>query len=187
VNATVLAAVLLAERVSSLSYPGGAWSPYVVGAGIGVLTWITFAIAKRPLGASSAYAAVAGLLGRAVAPRHTAGLPYYADHPPKLGWSIVFVLATVVGGFLAAWSGDELTGRYLPPMWVERFGADSVALRTVFAFAGGALIAFGARLTGGCTSGHGISGTLQLAVSSWISVILFFVGGIAVAALLYRV
>lgn len=185
-TASALAPVLLAERVSSLAYPGGAWSPYLAGAGIGVLTWITFALAKRPLGASSAYAALAGLLGKAVAPRHTAKLPYYAENPPKWGWSIAFVLATVVGGFLAAWSGGELTGRYLPQMWVDRFGADSIGLRTIVAFAGGALIAFGARLTGGCTSGHGISGTLQLAVSSWISVVLFFVGGIAVAALLYR-
>ena len=45
---------------------------------------------------------------------------------------------------------------------------------------------YGARLAGGCTSGHGISGTLQLAVSSWIAVICFFVGGIVTALLLYR-
>lgn len=54
------------------------------------------------------------------------------------------------------------------------------------AFAGGVLMAFGARLAGGCTSGHGISGTLQLNVASWIAVICFFVGGAFVAALLFR-
>jgi uncharacterized membrane protein YedE/YeeE len=32
---------------------------------------------------------------------------------------------------------------------------------------------FGARLAQGCTSGHGISGSLQLAVSSWIFVVVF--------------
>jgi uncharacterized protein len=52
--------------------------------------------------------------------------------------------------------------------------------------AGGAIMAFGARMAGGCTSGHGISGTLQLAVGSWISVICFFIGGIAVAMMMYR-
>ena len=42
-------------------------------------------------------------------------------------------------------------------------------------------MAFGARFAGGCTSGHGISGTMQLNVGSWIAVICFFIGGIAVA------
>ena len=39
-------------------------------------------------------------------------------------------------------------------------------------------MAFGSRLAGGCTSGHGISGTMQLSVGSWIAVICFFAGGI---------
>jgi hypothetical protein len=36
---------------------------------------------------------------------------------------------------------------------------------------------FGARWAGGCTSGHGISGTLQLAVSGWLAVVAFFASG----------
>jgi uncharacterized membrane protein YedE/YeeE len=70
-------------------------------------------------------------------------------------------------------------------MWVERFG-DSLGLRLAFGFAGGFLLALGARITGGCTSGHGISGTLQLALSSWISLICFFIGGVITAFLMYR-
>lgn len=46
-------------------------------------------------------------------------------------------------------------------------------------------MAFGARLAGGCTSGHGISGTMQLALSSWIMVVALFVGGIATAHLMF--
>jgi hypothetical protein len=44
----------------------------------------------------------------------------------------------------------------------------------------------GARWAGGCTSGHGISGTLQLAVSSWLAVLCFFAGGVATAMILYQ-
>jgi uncharacterized membrane protein YedE/YeeE len=65
----------------------------------------------------------------------------------------------------------------------DRFG-DGLALRVMW-FAGGVLMAFGARLAGGCTSGHGISGTLQLNAGSWLTVIAMFVGGIATAMLLY--
>ena len=46
---------------------------------------------------------------------------------------------------------------------------------------------FGARWAGGCTSGHGISGMLQLAVSSWLAATSFFVGGIATAMLIFKV
>jgi uncharacterized membrane protein YedE/YeeE len=168
-------------------YPEAAWSPYLVGALIGVLTLLTLTFSKKPVGASSAYADLAGLAGRVVAPRHIASLPYYREHKPAVSWTLLFVVGAIAGAFFAAWSGGELTGRYLPELWLARFGDESYLLRTLAAFAGGALMAYGARMAGGCTSGHGISGTLQLAVSSWIAVICFFVGGIATAMLLYRI
>ena len=56
----------------------------------------------------------------------------------------------------------------------------------IAAFVGGIIILYGARLAGGCTSGHGISGTLQLAVSSWVFFISMFGTGIATAALMFR-
>ncbi|MFP4283825.1 MAG: YeeE/YedE thiosulfate transporter family protein, partial [Opitutales bacterium] len=62
----------------------------------------------------------------------------------------------------------------------------SLGLRSVVAFLGGMAMAFGARLAGGCTSGHGISGTLQLNLASWIALVCFFLGGMAVAFPLYR-
>ncbi|MFW6352923.1 MAG: YeeE/YedE thiosulfate transporter family protein [Verrucomicrobiota bacterium] len=169
-----------------LAYPGGAWSPYLAGGLIGVLAWFTMSLSSHAIGASSAYASVAGLAGRAIAPGKTCALPYYRDTPPRLNWSIVFVGAIIVGSALGAWSGDEWTGRWLPPIWEDRFGTGSLGLRSVVAFLGGMAMAFGARLAGGCTSGHGISGTLQLNLASWIALVCFFLGGMAVAFPLYR-
>jgi uncharacterized membrane protein YedE/YeeE len=40
-------------------------------------------------------------------------------------------------------------------------------------------------MAGGCTSGHGISGTLQLSVGSWLTVICMFIGGILTASVLF--
>lgn len=167
-------------------YPSPAWSPYLVGTLIGVLTMLTLTFSKKPVGASSAYADLSGMLGRLLAPGHIGSLDYYREHRPAVSWTLLFVAAAIVGAFLAAWSGGELTGVYLQSMWVRRFGDESFLLRTATALIGGALMAYGARLAGGCTSGHGISGTLQLAVGSWVAVICFFVGGIATAMLLYR-
>ncbi len=168
-----------------LRYSGPAWSPYVVGSLIGILSMLTFYFSNKPLGASTAYARVAGIVGLWVAPKHTRSLKYFKDNPPKVGWELMLVLAVVVGSFLAAWTGGELTGKFLPAMWQERFGSDSHLLRGAVAFAGGVLMAVGARMAGGCTSGHGISGTLQLSIGSWISAICFFIGGIVAAMLIY--
>lgn len=171
--------------VNALEYPGPAWSPYLVGAAIGVLCWLTFYFSDKPIGASSFYAQLAGFLGKLIAPRHTASLTYFKDKPPQVGWGFVFVVAIIVGGAIAALTGGEFANEWLPPLWEARFG-DSVALRAAIAFLGGMLMAFGARLAGGCTSGHGISGTLQLNLASWIAVICFFIGGVAVAIPLFK-
>jgi hypothetical protein len=166
---------------------GPAWSPYLAGALIGVLSMFTFYFSNKPLGASSAYARVAGLLGQVVARRHTDSLQFYAEKKePKIGWEVMLVTGIVIGAFLAAWTGGEVTARWLPPMWVERFGA-SIWLRLAAGFLGGGLMAFGARIAGGCTSGHGISGALQLSVGSWIALLGFFVGGVITAMLLFYV
>lgn len=162
-----------------------AWSPYQVGAGVGVLSWLTFYFSDKPIGASSFYANVAGMMGRTLAPVHTAKLKYFQENPPKLlKWENVFLLGAVVGAFLAATSGGDFSGRWLSPLWTERFG-DSMMLRLGVAFGGGALMGVGARMAGGCTSGHGISGTMQLALSSWITVVSLFVGGIITAMWLF--
>jgi len=172
--------------VNSKDYDGGAWSPYVVGAGIGVLSWLTFYFSDKPIGASSFYATLAGFIGKLIAKRHTESLDYFKTNPPRADWGLLFVAFTIVGGFLAAWTGGEIRNEWLHPMWVDRFG-DGIALRGVIGFAGGVLMAFGARLAGGCTSGHGISGTLQLNVGSWLTVICMFIAAIVTAMLLYTV
>jgi uncharacterized membrane protein YedE/YeeE len=171
--------------IDSTAYDGPAWSPYVVGAGIGILSWLSFYFADKAIGASSFYATLAGLIGKTVARRHTESLEYYRSNPPHLDWGFVFVTSTILGGFLSAWTGGEIRNEWLHPMWVDRFG-DSIALRAGIGFAGGVLMAVGSRLAGGCTSGHGISGTLQLNAGSWLAAAFMFVGGIATAMLLYR-
>jgi len=170
--------------VDARNYDGAAWSPYLVGAGIGVLSWLTFYFADRPIGASSFYATIAGFIGKLISPRHMESLKYFQKTPPRADYGFFFVVFTIVGGFIAAWTGGEFRNEWLHPMWLDRFG-DSLALRVGIGFAGGVLMAFGARLAGGCTSGHGISGTLQLNAGSWLAVVAMFIGGIATAMALF--
>lgn len=171
--------------VDATSYDGPAWSPYLVGGLIGLLSWFTFYFADKTIGASSFYATLAGYVGKLVARKHTESLDYYKSNPPAVDWGFLFVVFTIVGGFIAAWTGGEFRNEWLHPMWGDRFGADSMVLRGIVGFAGGLLMAFGARLAGGCTSGHGISGTLQLNAGSWLTVVCMFIAGIATAMFLY--
>lgn len=178
--------LFLATVPNALQYSAPAWSPYIAGGGIGLLTWLTFYFSKKPVGASSAYATVAGLIGKSIAPERTSKLKYFRDNPPRVDWELLFVLATIVGGLLAALHGREMSLLALPAMWRDHFGEHSLWLRGLTGLIGGVFMAFGARMAGGCTSGHGISGTAQLNVASWLALICFFIGGVAVANTLFR-
>ncbi|MDZ4836798.1 MAG: YeeE/YedE thiosulfate transporter family protein [Candidatus Melainabacteria bacterium] len=192
VTAFILSCAMLAVPVAAFAQSpdavmttGGTWSPYLVGALIGILSWCTFYFSEQKIGASSFYATVAGFIGKFIAPKHTMKLAYYEEKPPELNWEFVFVSATILGAVLAATTGGEFGLRGMPLMWTQRHGDESFVLYAAVSLLGGALMAFGARLAGGCTSGHGISGTLQLSVSSWITTVFIFVGGALFVRLLY--
>lgn len=167
-----------------MSATGGAWNPYLVGALIGLLSMATFYFSNKPLGVSTAYARLAGLLGYLISKPHTDSLKFYQDKTPKIEWEVMLTLGIVVGAFLAATTGGEFQVTVVPRLWEATFG-NSPALRLGVAFAGGIIMAFGARLAGGCTSGHGISGALQLSVGSWLALAAFFAGGVASAMVMY--
>ncbi len=111
---------------------------------------------------------------------------YYRKLTPTIGWDWMLVAGLVAGAFISALSSGSLHVIMVPEVWARAAG-ESYLPRVIIALAGGILIGFGSRWAGGCTSGHGISGTLQLAVSSWIAACCFFVAGIATAMLLFRV
>jgi uncharacterized membrane protein YedE/YeeE len=96
----------------------------------------------------------------------------------------MLVVGMVIGALISSLLSGDFSWQWVPARWAAAFGTDPLH-RTLVALVGGILLGFGARWAGGCTSGHGISGTMQLAVSSWISSICFFVGGIAMAQILF--
>lgn len=167
------------------------WSPYLVGAGIGVLSWITFAVMGQALGTSTSFPRVAGATESLVAPDHVAANPYYtkllgtaAAAKPLFDWQLALVIALFFGALIAARLGGEKFRESVPALWQWRFG-DSKLRRYGMAFLGGALLLFGARLADGCTSGHSISGGMQLAVSSWVFTAALFTTGILTAFLMF--
>ncbi|MGM0601265.1 MAG: YeeE/YedE thiosulfate transporter family protein [Candidatus Rifleibacteriota bacterium] len=162
------------------------WSPYLVGIGIGVVSWLAFFFSNHPLGVSTAFAKTAGMIERLFRGPKVYDKPYYRENKPAIDWEWMMVVGLVLGALTSAWLSGTIQWEWVPAMWAAKFG-DNVALRLVVALFGGICVGFGARWGSGCTSGHGISGTLQLVLSSWLAAAMFFVGGIATAFLLYRV
>ena len=160
------------------------WSPYAAGIGIGILSWLSFLISDKPIATSTTFARAGGMIENLITGK-AEQRPYFKKIKLSIEWQWMLVFGVIAGSFLSAIiSGDFQVGVWVPSLWASAFG-DSAALRVVVALAGGIILGFGARFGDGCTSGHGISGTLQLAVSSWISVIFFFIGGVITAHIIY--
>ena len=172
----------------SLHLPPGRridWSPYLTGIGIGVLSWVAFGIAHDPLGVTTAFSRIASLFALPVLGfSGVAANSYWKTMPLSLDYGVVFLGGLMLGSFFSALFAGSLRIETMHSNWRERFG-NSVARRFAVAFFGGAILMYGARLAGGCTSGHAISGGLQLALSSWVFLVVMFASGLVFSALVY--
>ena len=156
-------------------------SPYVIGAGLGMLELLSFATAGRGLGVTSAFESTAAIAARRIAP-DAANINDYVkqrEEVPKIDWESFLVIGVVAGSFLASrWRRGS---RPRPRRLSRRTSKGSRNAPLGAAFLGGALMMLGARMANGCTSGHTITGTMQLAVSSWIFSPLMFASAALVA------
>ena len=160
--------------------------PWIAGISIGLLSWFVFVLVNQPIGVSTALSSVSGeaaspILGRDVF--LTDG--YWIKFPFSFDYGVLFLVGIFIGGLVNAITSNTFKWEKVPRVWREYFGR-SVAKRLIVAFIGGVLVLYGARMAGGCTSGHGLSGGLQLALSSWVFLITMFVVGVLFAALLFR-
>ena len=169
-----------------LSLRRTAWNPYLVGAGIGVLSWLVFLLVNKPLGMSTEVSKFSGWIASLFVGRESMlENAYWAKTTPAFGYSTVFLLFTAIGALVSALASKDFNLEKVPSVWEQHQGP-SVTKRMIAAFIGGAVLLYGARMAGGCTSGHGISGTLQLALSSWVFFPVMFATGIVTARLLFR-
>ena len=169
------------------SFTEKAWPPYVAGAVIGLLQIPAFLLIETALGASSSYVTIGGLVASWIDPA-AVKIDYIARHIAATGknwWQVALVFGVAIGALISA----KLSGarrQPISPIWSRALGSASPARRYAIAFLAGFIMLLGARIADGCTSGHGLSGTAQLAVGSIVAVAAMFAGGIATAMLALR-
>jgi hypothetical protein len=164
-----------------------AWSPYAAGVVIGLLQIPTFLLMNTALGASSSFVTVGAHIAAFFDPA-AAQIKYFAGHMygAKNWWQVAVVVGIAVGAFLSMRLGGTRRASF-SPVWTRATGTRSFAARAPMAFLGGFVMLVGARIAGGCTSGHGISGIAQLSAGSTLAVAAMFAGGILTALLLRRI
>ena len=162
------------------------WSPYIAGAGIGILSCFAFLLSDRPIGCSTAFVKARGLISKALNAERVKQSEYYREIIPKIDWPFMIIPGIVIGAFISVMLSGQFHIIWIPTLWGQAFGYNPI-LRFLVALAGGILLGFGSRWAGGCTSGHGINGSIQLSLASMITAACFFIGGIGTAVLIFRV
>lgn len=167
------------------------YRPYIAGALAGVLAVASVVVSTqllgspKYLGASTTFVRAAGLVEKSVASEHVASNDYYQSKKVKIDWQMMLVVGILAGAFIASRVDGSFKAESVPPVWSERFG-NKIGVRAIGAFLGGIVAMFGARMAGGCPSGHGMSGLMQLSISGYIAMAGFFGAGVLVANLIYR-
>lgn len=171
--------------------------PWWLGGGLLATVAIAFPLlAGAPLGVSGALAQLLRWWkeipdGKNESPsRPTAGVPSGCTSTTATGLNrtanLLFLVGILIGGALAGrWGGQPWgTSGKLSPEFQRLFGNGIPVVLVLFG--GGALVGFGTRWSGGCTSGHGLSGCGRLQPPSLIATGVFFGVAIAVSFLLEK-
>jgi uncharacterized membrane protein YedE/YeeE len=162
----------------------GVWNPYLAGALSGILGILSVVVAGKFVGASTTFVRASGMIERVFSSEGVANNVYYLSKGVKFDWQFLFVIGIFIGSLIASLSSGTFSQQPVPEMWKSKYGA-GVGKRAVVAFIGGIVAMYGARLAGGCPSGHGLSGLIQLSVSGFIAAACFFGAGIFMASIVY--
>ncbi len=173
----------------------------------GLLLGLVFFVAVllvKPIGVSTQFVILDGIIWDAVNPEvvsktaeggytstnsylDKSGGKYAKNVANPINYSFIFVLALMAGAFLSSRlrHGIHPNERYMPAIWRANYGA-STAKRFIVTFLSGFIVLYGARLAGGCTSGHMMSGMMQTAISGYLFTAGAFIAAVPTAILMFK-
>jgi uncharacterized membrane protein YedE/YeeE len=141
------------------------------GIGLAVLNAVVFlqVLSNRIIGASTAYPYIADSL------TGNTGNAYFSKIQGPGQWEVLFLLGAFISGLVISLIRKEFKITLIHSNW-EKYKGNSVLKRLLWSFIGGFILIIGARMAGGCTSGHILSGGMQLALSSLVFAGFVFAG-----------
>jgi uncharacterized membrane protein YedE/YeeE len=86
------------------------------------------------------------------------------------GWRIAFLLGLIAAPILLGTVGEPMPLPQMPVSWAVIIGA-------------GLLVGIGTRMSGGCTSGHGICGLARISPRSLVATAIFIATAVVVVAI----
>ncbi|MHB1229548.1 MAG: YeeE/YedE family protein [Halothiobacillus sp.] len=158
-------------------FPADLWPAWVAGAAIGGFAFAQRWLTDQPLGCSAAFGNVCARAG--------SRLPLFQGeaHSRATDWKIWFLVGIFLGGLFASVSIDTWAA---PTHWGPLYEAlmpQTTLGRILWWLFGGVLIGMGARMAGGCTSGHTINGVAMGSPASIVASLLFFAAALGTAQL----
>lgn len=173
----------------------------------GLLLGIVFLAAVwlvKPIGVSTQFVVLDGIVWNLFSPDlivenvdnisssnaylNKSGGKYAANVANPLNYGLLFVVSMFLGGFLSGrFSKKKVSSseRNYPAVWKNKFGS-STSKRYTYVFLAGFLVLIGARLAGGCTSGHMMSGMMQTSLSGYLFATGAFATAIPVSIFLFK-
>ena len=151
------------------------------GIGLAVLNAVVFleVLTNRIIGASTAYPYVADLASG------TTQNTYFTKIQAPGQWEVLFLTGAFVSGVIISLLRKEFKITLIHSNW-EKYKGKSPAKRIIWSFIGGFILIIGARMAGGCTSGHVLSGGMQLAVCSLVFAAFVFGGLLITGKYFYK-
>lgn len=164
------------------------WPWYVSGPLIGLIVPLLILTSNKQFGVSS-------VLRYVCAATKISKKSYFSYNLKEQQWTLWFVLGILFAGFFAFQIIDIVMGN-LSELAIGYFHEKNIVIQGIFPLdifnwqslfalhgmlliVGGFLLGFGSRYADGCTSGHAIMGLSLLSKASFVSVIGFFIGGVA--------
>ena len=160
------------------------WWPVFAGLAFALVELLSFMLSEKPLGVTRGFTITGSIIEYLLSPAHAEKVSYWATYTPVIDWSMALVLGLVVGGFISSKSSGDFKIMPVPELWKSTKGA-RIARRWGWAFVGGVMIGFAARLTGGCVSGVLISASIQLAPGGYIFMMALWIGAVITTAVFY--
>jgi uncharacterized protein len=161
-------------------------NPYLVGIGLGLVLLASFVIMGRGLGASGALSTLIATGVNSIVPEHASQNNFYKEYlgdgrtNPLKDWLIFQVIGVLVGGFISG------TISHRVKKGIEKGPHISSKMRLFYAFIGGGLLGWGAKLARGCMSGQALTGGAVLNLGSWAFMMMVFAGGYGAAYFMRR-